>query len=270
VLVRLPAIRADKSRVMAECAKIPADYRTLRDVCASMAESPMDYNQTHKGLTEELPSVAHTNLLFTFQDSTWRDATAAWRVGYGGWTWNAKFGDVDNDGWEDLFIVQGTRLRFRNTSNVLYQNKSGSKLEEITRAAGLHDHSPTGAFLYLDFDLDGDLDLLTYPFQLTPTLWRNDGARGPGFEVSLEDRRTANRHGVGARVEILSPDGRRQLRDIKASGGYQSHDLPVARFGLGDWPAVAAIHVRWPDGERAKWVGTPLKPGRYTVVRHER
>ncbi len=108
--------------------------------------------------------------------------------------------------------------------------------------------------------------MITYPFQLTPVVWRNDGARAPGLEVRLDDRRTRNRYGVGARVEIRAPDGRLQMREIKASGGNQSHDLLVARFGLGDWPSVASIRVVWPDGKSGEVAGT-LKAGRYRLVR---
>src|SRR5204863_9503122 len=117
-----------------------------------------------------------------------------------------------------------------------------------------------------DYDLDGDLDIITSPFALAPAVWRNDAPAGAGFEVRLDDRRTANRFGVGARVEILAPDGRRQMRDVKASGGNQSHDLLVARFGLGDWGSVASMAVCWPDGETSELAG-PLKPGRYRLVR---
>jgi len=66
---------------------------------------------------------------------------------------------------------------------------------------------------------------------------------------------------------VPAPDGRRQMRDIKASGGNQSHDLLAARFGLGDWPAVASIHITWPDGQTGELSGPALKPGRYRVVR---
>jgi hypothetical protein len=267
ILVRLPAVGAEKAAVMAECAKIPSDFVAMHDVCGAMAASPMDHNQSHKTLPDELPSAVGTNLLFTPDANAYRDVTAEWRAGYGGWTWNAKFADLDNDGWQDLFIAQGTRLRLRNPSIVLYHNTGGVRFEETTRAAGLEDHTPTGASLFLDYDLDGDLDLITYPFQLTLVLWRNDSPVGPGFEVRLDDRRTANRHGIGARVEIGAPNGRQQVREIKASGGYQSHDIPVARFGLGDWPSVASIKVVWPDGETQELAGTTLKPGRYTVVR---
>ena len=266
ILLRLPASGADRDTVLAECAKIPKDFVKMRDVCAEMAASPMDYNRSHKVLTDEIPSVGHTNLLFARDGSHWNDVTSRWNVGYGGWTWNAKFADLDNDTWQDLFIAQGTRLRLYNPSNVFYRNRHGESFEEATRAAGLEDHLPTAASLFVDYDMDGALDIVTYPLQLTPVVWRNHAAVGPGFEVRLDDQRTANRYGVGARVEIGAPDGRLQMREIKASGGNQSHDMLVARFGLGDWPSVQSIRVQWPDGKTGE-IGGPLKPGRYRLVR---
>jgi hypothetical protein len=68
-------------------------------------------------------------------------------------------------------------------------------------------------------------------------------------------------------VVIRSADGRRQSRDIKASGGHQSHDVLAARFGLGDWKQVASIEVTWPDGETTRVASMPLDPGRYRLVR---
>ena len=267
ILLRLPASGADKAAVLAECAKIPPDFGALHDVCAAMAASPMDYNQSHKVYTDELPSVAHHNLMFGSDGKRWSDTTDRWKAGYGGWSWNAKFADVDNDGWQDLFVVQGTRLRLYNPSNVLYRNRGGERLDEVTSAAGLEDHLPTAASLFLDLDQDGDLDILTFPFQLTPVLWRNEKPAGPGFEVRLDDQRTANRYGVGARVEIRSADGKLQVREVKASGGHQSHDLLVARFGLGSWKGVSSIQVTWPDGESTELRADGLGPGRYRVVR---
>ena len=271
ILLRLPALGADKAAVLAECAKIPADFVTMHDVCTAMAESPMDYNQSYKTMTDEIPSVGLTNLLFKRDGKTWHDETAAWNVGYGGWTWNAKFADLDNDTWQDLFIAQGTRLRLYNPSNVLYHNDKGKRFVETTGEMGLTDHSPTASFLFLDYDLDGDLDILSYPLQLTPVVWRNDAPQGPGFAVRLDDQRTKNRAGVGGMIEIRAADGRRQVREIKASGGHQSHDLLAAHFGLGDWGSVASIKVIWPDGEARELTGTaPFGPGRYRVVRTAR
>src|SRR2546430_16432293 len=142
--------------------------------------------------------------------------------------------DVVHDDWQDIFITQGRRMRLYDPSSVYYRNKEGTTFEEQTRVAGLEDHLPTAASLFIDYNLDGNLDILTYPFQLTPVVWRNDGAAAPAFEVRLDDLRTANGYAVGARIDVRAPDGRRQMREIKASGGNQTPDPVGGRFGLCD------------------------------------
>jgi uncharacterized membrane protein YraQ (UPF0718 family) len=267
VLVKLPALRADRERVLAECARVPKDYAGMRAVCETIRISELDYGQGREEHRDLLRSQSRFNLLFSQRGGAFRDVTGEWGAGFGGWTWNAKFADYDNDGWQDLFVAQGTRLRLNNAYSLMYRNEGGKTLSDRTRELGLEDHRPIGASLHLDYDLDGDLDLITYPFLLTPTVWRNDAPNGPGLEIALRDERSANRHAIGARVEIRAPDGRLQWREIKGSGGYQSHDAPVARFGLGDWPAVASVRVTWPDGEVSELAGLALKGQRATIAR---
>src|SRR5271156_1188353 len=98
-------------------------------------------------------------------------------------------------------------------------------------------------------------------------IFRNDAPKGKGFELQLDDRTAQNRQAIGARIEIRSADGRKQTREIKASGGYQSFDEPLAFFGLGDWAQVASISVRWPAGDTSEISGVTLGPGRYTLTR---
>ena len=142
-------------------------------------------------------------------------------------------------------------------------------MEEVTRAAGLEDHLPTAASLFLDYDEDGDLDIVTFPFQLTPVLWRNEKPPAPDFEVRLDDQRTANRYGVGAKVQIHSADGGSRCARSRRSGGHQSHDLLVARFGLGEWKEVTSVDVVWPDGNTSEITGA-FQSGRYRLVRRAR
>ena len=267
VLVRLPALGGDKAKVMEECARIPRDFTTLHDVCGTIARSEMDHEQSDVTYADELPSVKHTNLLYAPAGQGFRDVTGEWHAGFGGWSWNAKFADLDNDTWQDLYVVQGSRLRPGSASATFYRNQAGKTFRDETRAFGLEDHVPTGSSVYVDFDLDGDLDIITHPFQLTPVVWRNDAPKGRGFQVALDDRRSHNRYGIGARVEIRAPDGRRQVREIKGSGGYASYDAPVAFFGFGDWPGVASIKVVWPDGTSSVVEGGTFGSARYTLVR---
>jgi uncharacterized membrane protein YraQ (UPF0718 family) len=270
ILVRLPMLGADKAKILAECAKIPRDFETLHDVCGTIALSEMDNDESDVTYADEMPSVRHTNLLYTPEGRRFRDITTDWHAGFGGWTWNAKFADLDNDTWQDLYIAQGSRLRPGSVSATFYHNEGGKTFKEATKSFGLEDHVPTGAYLYVDYDLDGALDIISRPFQLTPVVWRNGGPKGPGFQLELDDRRSPNRYGIGSRIEIRAPDGRLQVREIKASGGYESFDAPLAFFGLGDWPAVASIKVVWPDGDSSALEGLALAPGRYTLARLRR
>src|SRR5690606_15408689 len=57
----------------------------------------------------------------------------------------------------------------------------------------------------------------------------------------------SNRHGVGARVEIETTDGR-QVRELVSSRGYLSCPEPVLHFGLGAAPVVQRLTIRWPSG----------------------
>jgi uncharacterized membrane protein YraQ (UPF0718 family) len=267
ILVRLPALGADQAKVLAECAKIPRDFDTMHDVCGTIALSEIDNDESEVVYTDELPSLKHTNLLFTPEGKGFRDVTTDWRAGFGGWTWNAKFADLDNDTWQDLYVAQGSRLRPSGVSATFYHNQGGRTFKEATKSFGLEDHVPTGSYLYLDYDLDGDLDVITRPFQLTPVVLRNDSPKGPGFQIELDDRRSSNRYSIGARIEIRAPDDRLQVRELKASGGYASFDAPLAFFGLGNWPAVASIKVVWPDGDSSALEGLALASGRYRLVR---
>ena len=247
VLARLPALGANKAAVMAECAKIPTDFTTLHDVCGTIALSPMDNEESDVTYSDEIPSVKHTNLLYAPGGDGYRDITQGWHAGFGGWSWNARFADLDNDTYQDLYVTQGSRLRPGSVSATFYHNQKGATFKDETKQFGLEDHVPTGTSVYLDVDNDGDLDIITHPFQLTPVVWRNEAAKGSGLQIALDDQTVPNRQAIGARVEIRAPDGRLQVRDIKGSGGYSSFDAPVAFFGLGDWPSVASMSVTWPD-----------------------
>jgi hypothetical protein len=263
----LPQHGATRSAILQECSLFPAALVEMRDTCTQARRDPLDYAQAEKQYRDARPQLRNTNLLFTPQARDYTDTTRVAGVGFGGWTWNAKFADLDNDGWQDLWLTQGTRLRFDNSSNIFYRNLGSEQFSQDERNAGLEDHVPTGGSVFVDVNLDGRTDLVTYPFDLTPALWDNRLARRPGLEISLRDETTANPDGIGARVEVRNAAGKLQIRDIKASGGYDSADLPLAEFGLGSWRAVTSVTVTWPDGTQQSISGVRLHGGRYTFER---
>ena len=165
-------------------------------------------------------------------------------------------------------MAQGSRLRASSPYSPVYHNRGGAGFADVTQDWGLRDHRPVGAYLYLDYDLDGDLDILSYPFQLSPVLWENR-AGGESMVVTAIDATSANREAIGAGLIVHTEDGRSMARSLRASGGYQSHDRVRAHVGLGSSGRPASLEWRWPDGESTRLTAEGLLPGRYRMIRVE-
>ena len=115
----------------------------------------------------------------------------------------------------------------------------------------------TRSSVVLDLDKDGDLDIVTNEFYGKPQVLLSDLAQGrPVHAITVRLRGTrSNRQGIGARVTVVLPDGRRILKWMDGKSGYLSQsDLPLY-FGLGDADRAASIEVVWPSGRRQTLAG---------------
>jgi hypothetical protein len=173
--------------------------------------------------------------------------------------WGIGFIDFDQDGLEDLFVSHGhvypqvdekdlgTSYRQRNG---IFRNLGDGTFEPVEERAGpgMQLVKASRALLPLDFDGDGDLDVLLTSLNDSPDLLRNDGAVGHWLQVGLRGTRS-NRDGIGARV-VIEAGGRRQTREIRRTTGFAASTLPIAHFGLGSATTVDSLEVRWPSGHR--------------------
>jgi hypothetical protein len=153
-------------------------------------------------------------------------------------------------------------------SNLFFRNDRTGHFHEITEEAGLLDYLPTSSYVVADFDGDGDPDIVTRPVLGPLRFFENRAsdinARAATFE--LRDF-LGNRFGIGAMVTAYLPDGARQTREIKASGGFQSFDPPEARFGLGTQSAISRLDIRWSTGETSRLEGPFSAGSRYRIIR---
>lgn len=252
------------------CDWFPDRWADLSYLCRFLTRT--DPELTEEDLRQNPTQVENRNLLFVrATDGTFADKAEEMGLDRTGWTWNAKFADVDNDEWQDLFVANGYYpLRFRE-SNMFFHNRRGDRFEDRTEEVGLSDVRATGAYTYVDYDNDGDLDIITAPFEGPLRVYRNQSEQGQAIAFELRDM-IGNRFGIGSKIIIHYGDrsARHQMRELKAGGGYLSFDPPIAHFGLGNHATVERVEIQWSTGEVSEVRGDFASGARYRITRRTR
>jgi len=130
----------------------------------------------------------------------------------------------------------------------------------------------TRSAVIVDVDDDGDLDVVTNEFNAPPQILISDLAQRRRIHfLKVRLRGTAsNREGLGARVTVVLPDGRRMLKVMDGKSGYLSQsDLPLY-FGLGTADHATSLDVLWPSGRRQTVAGPIAALGTLDVVEPDR
>ncbi len=183
------------------------------------------------------------------------------------WAWNARFADLDLDEWQDLYVTNGWWLETSMYSNKFFHNQDGQGFEAREQEFGLVNMRKQHAFVYLDIDRDGDLDIISRSLAGEMDVYTNHV--GERHAISFEFRDSLGNHfGIGNRITLFygENDERHQIREIKAGGGFVSFDPPVAHFGLGSYDRVNHIRIDWTDGS-VSTIDQTLEAGHNYVVR---
>ena len=195
------------------------------------------------------------NVLNDFGDGDFSNMAEGQSIAATGWSWSGLFGDLDNDGFQDLYVANGMRsdLLFDFLpearlveENQAFQNQAGTLVP--APAWGLGDTRGGRGMAQADLDGDGDLDIVINNLDTPARLFENQLC-GDSITVSLAWPDSDNRDALGSTV-IASADGITMTREITSSRGYLSSGPPIAHFGAGDASSLD-IQIIWPDGSQS-------------------
>ena len=203
-------------------------------------------------------------------------------IDLGGWSWGAQFGDLNNDGFLDLYLVNGyvsagertsywydfaeiavghrriisdashwPAMRGRSLSGYqrkrLWINDGAGRFTDVAQDVGARDTFDGRAVALVDLFNRGVLDVVVANQRGPVLVYRNDVAPGRHWIAFDLEGSVSNRSAIGARVE-LQWAGQRQVQEIHGGSGFSAQNQRRLHYGLGDAAAVDRVVIRWPSG----------------------
>ncbi|MGB6743939.1 MAG: CRTAC1 family protein [Terracidiphilus sp.] len=203
-------------------------------------------------------------------------------VELGGWSFGAQFGDLNNDGNLDLYLVNGyisldrqrsywydfAKVAGGNSSIIgdaanwpafngrslsgyqqkhVWLNDGAGRFIDVAQAVGATDTYDGRSVALADLWNTGALDVVVANQRGPLLVYKNTVASGNDWiKFSLEGTKS-NRSAIGAQITLYW-DGKEQLQQVSGGNGFASQNDRRIHFGLGKNPSIEKAVIRWPSG----------------------
>jgi hypothetical protein len=212
----------------------------------------------------------------------YEDLASSLGVDLGGWSWGAQFGDLNNDGTLDLYLVNGyvsagertsywydfaqiavghsaiiadaknwPAMKGRSLSGYqrkrVWINDGLGRFTDVAQVVGVTDVYDGRAVALADLANRGVLDVIVANQNGPLLVYRNTVQPGRHWiDFDLEGR-ASNRSAIGARVEVHW-NNQKQVQEVSGGSGFSAQNQRRLHFGLGAHDEVDRVVIRWPSG----------------------
>ena len=199
-----------------------------------------------------------------------------------GWAWGAQFGDLNNDGVNELFVANGFISADPNTSywyamskiagangrffedaatwpafgnaslsgferSRVYLNRGVAGWTDVATRVGATDIYDGRAVAFADLENRGAIDVIVANQNQPATLYRTTPDSANHWVAFHLIGTRSNRSAIGAEVVVESGD-LKQRRIVDGGMGFASQNDRRLHFGLGRHEWVDRVVIHWPSG----------------------
>ncbi|MGV3723937.1 MAG: CRTAC1 family protein [Actinomycetota bacterium] len=203
-------------------------------------------------------------------------------VSLGGWSFGAQFGDLNNDGYSDLFLTNGyvsendksywydfSKIAGGNTAIIgdaanwppmegrslsghqrkrVWLNDGAGKFTDVASQVGVNETFDGRAVALADFSNTGVLDVVVAHQKAPLLVYKNSVSPDHDWiELELEGTQS-NRSAIGAEVRVFW-GGQQQLQQVSGASGFCAQNQRRLHFGLGQGAQIEKVQIRWPSGK---------------------
>jgi hypothetical protein len=207
--------------------------------------------RTYLGLPHNAPTL---RLYKNKGDGTFREVTAEVGLDKVFMPMGANFGDIDNDGFLDIYLGTGTPSYGALVPNVLLRNHDGKYFVDITTSSGTGELHKGHGIAFADLSNRGELDILSEIGGATLgdahalRLFQNPGNGNDWIGLKLVGVKT-NRSAIGARIKVTVKNQNKTTRTIYrtvGSGGSFGASPLQQHVGLGKDAKIVTLEIAWP------------------------
>lgn len=191
------------------------------------------------------------------------------------WSWGPLLADLDNDGWKDIFVANGTRREINNKDyfrrletskhrqdsllekslampseridNYAYKNNGDLTFRKMNQEWGISFEGFSNGSVYADLDNDGDLEIVTNNIDDPACFFENTSASQNNHITLTFKGPENNLNGIGVKA-YLKTKKNTQFQELTLTRGFQSSVAPLLHFGLGKTKQIDTLQIKWPDG----------------------
>jgi tetratricopeptide (TPR) repeat protein len=223
--------------------------------CGYQYQGSLAANAAAEALHQSLPTATSSMYLYkNNRDGTFTNVSKSLGLDRPVFAMGANFGDIDNDGWLDMYLGTGNPDFKSLIPNKMFKNIGGRRFADITSSARVGNLQKGHGVAFADIDNDGDQDIFIEVGGALPgdafynSFYINPGQNNNNWISLLLEGTVTNRSAIGAKIAIsFEEDGKERtvFREVNSGGSFGSSPLRK-EIGIGKASMIDAISITWP------------------------